>query len=258
LWGGEPLAGRRILLWGEQGAGDGIQFVRYAPLVRNAGGDVTLEVLPHLERLMGWMEGGYPVVNALTTGVEFDVQCPLMSLPERFGTSLESIPSAARFLVPAASRTKWAARLRTGRRAVGLVWAANPSYMNNSARSVPAHELSPLIRLTGVQCLGLQVGPASSETPEGLINLADELVDFAETAAVISELDLVITVDTAVAHLAGSLGKPVWLLLTYSPDWRWMLDREDTPWYPTMRLFRQKRPGEWGEVLDRVVRDLGK
>lgn len=256
LWRGEPLNGRRILLYGEQGAGDGIQFARYAPRVRNAGGGVILEVLPHLERLMSWLEGGYPIVNALSTGVQFDVQCPLMSLPQRFGTELDSIPAPARFAIPDAARAKWAARLRTERRKVGIVWATNPSYLNNSARSVPAREFQPLTRLSGIQCWSLQVGPAVAETPDGLVNLSEELIDFAETAAVISELDLVITVDTGVAHLAGSLGKPVWLLLTYASDWRWMLDREDTPWYPTMRLFRQKRPGEWGEVVERVLREL--
>jgi hypothetical protein len=214
LWRGEALAGRRILIWGEQGAGDGIQFARYAPMVRAAGGDVILEVLPHLERLTSWMEGGYRVVNALSAGVEFDVQCPLMSVPQRFGTDLGSIPPPARFAIPDGLRAKWAARLRTARIRVGLVWAVNPSYPNNGPRSVPAGELLPLARLPGVQCWGLQVGPAAAETPEGVVNLAEELIDFAETAAVVSELDLVITVDTAVAHLAGSLDKPVWLLLT--------------------------------------------
>jgi hypothetical protein len=224
LWRGEPISsrssthGRRILIYGEQGAGDAIQFVRYAPRVRNAGGDVILEVLPHLERLMSWLDGGYPVVNALSAGVEFDVQCPLMSLPQRFGTELDSIPPPARF---------------------------------------SAHYFLPLTRQSGVQCWSLQVGPAAAETPGGMMNLSGELIDFAETAAVISELDLVITVDTAVAHLAGSLGKPVWLLLPYTPDWRWMLGREDTPWYPTVRLFRQERPGEWGDVVERVTRELG-
>ena len=270
LWRGEPLSsgsgidgsgssigGRRVLIYGEQGAGDAIQFVRYAPLVRNAGGKMTLEVLPHLERLMSWLEGGYPVVNALSAGVEFDVQCSLMSLPQRFGTELDSIPPPARFSIPAALRAKWAARLRTERMAVGVVWAANPTYLNNATRSVPPREFLPLTQLSGVQCWSLQVGPAAAETPGGMTNLAEELIDFAETAAVICELDLVITVDTAVAHLAGSLGKPVWLLLAYAPDWRWMLGREDTPWYPTMRLFRQKRPGEWGDVVERVLEELG-
>jgi hypothetical protein len=247
LWRGEPLDGRRILIYGEQGAGDTIQFARYAPLVRNAGGKPILEVLPHLERLMSWMEGGYPVCNALTSGVEFDLQCPLMSLPQRFGTELDSIPSPARFTVPAHGG------LRSG---VGLVWAANPTYSNNAARSIPAEYFAAFTRLTGVQCWGLQVGPAAADTPAGLTNLAEELIDFGETAAVISQLDLVITVDTAVAHLAGSLGKPVWLLLTYAADWRWMIGRDDTPWYPSMKLLRQKRPGDWGEVVERAVREL--
>ena len=250
LWRGEPLAGRRILLWSEQGAGDGIQFVRFAPLVRAAGGNVVLEMLPHIERLTTWMEGGFPVGNALTPGVKFDVHCPLMSLPQRFGTDLGSIPAPARFDVPAELVSKWAARLRTRRANIGLVWATNPAYGNNAARSAPASLFA------GIECWGLQVGPSAGETPDGVVNLGEELVDFAETAAAISALDLVITVDTAVAHLAGSLGKPVWVLLHYASDWRWLLDREDTPWYPTMRLFRQRRPGDWGEVVARVRREL--
>jgi hypothetical protein len=253
LWRGEPLNGRRILIYGEQGAGDGIQFARYAPLVRKAGGHAILEVLPHLERLMSWMEGGYPVVNALSTGVEFEVQCPLMSLPQRFGTELDSIPPPARFRIPDVLRAKWAARLQSVRMKVGIVWATNSSYLNSAARSVPIRYFLPLTRESRIQCWSLQVGPAVADTPGGMVDLSEELIDFAETAAVISGLDLVITVDTAVAHLAGSLGKPVWLLLPYASEWRWLLDREDTPWYPGMRLFRQTRPGEWGDVLDRVV-----
>ena len=256
LWRGEPLDGRRILIWGEQGAGDGIQFIRYAPLVRQAGGDPTLEVLPHLERLISWMDGSYRVVNALSTGVEFDVHCPLMSLPERFRTELDSIPPPARFSIPSALRAKWSARLRTGLPAVGLVWAANPTYTNNAARSIPAALLARIVQLPGIRCWGLQVGPAAAETPAGVENLAGDLIDFAETAALIGQLDLVITVDTAVAHLAGSLGKPVWVLLAYASDWRWLLDRTDSPWYPSMRLFRQKSPGEWPGVVDRVIGEL--
>jgi tetratricopeptide (TPR) repeat protein len=256
VWRGEPLDGKRILLWGEQGAGDGIQFLRYAPMVRNAGGAVILEVLPHMERLVSWMEGGYRVVNALTKDVEFDVHCPLMSLPERFGTEPGSIPRPTCFTIPAEARARWAARMRTGGKNAGLVWAANPSYGNNSKRSVPGHLFEPLTQMPDVRCWGLQVGPAAAETPEGLVNLADELIDFGATAAIICELDLVITVDTAVAHLAGSLGKTVWVLLSYASDWRWLLDREDTPWYPTMRLFRQTRPGEWGDVIERVMQAL--
>jgi tetratricopeptide (TPR) repeat protein len=256
LWRGEPLEGRRILLWGEQGAGDTIQFVRYASMVRAAGGEVILEVLPHLERLMSWLEGEYRVVNALSTGVEFDLHCPLMSLPQRFGTELESIPTPAAFAIPRATRTKWAERFRTGKKNIGLVWATNPGYLNNAARSIPAEYFLPLTGLSGIQCWGLQVGAAAADTPEGVTSLGQELIDFGDTAAAISELDLVITVDTAVAHLAGSLGKPARLLLSSASDWRWMMDRGDSPWYPTMTILRQKTSGEWGEVVDLAIRQL--
>jgi tetratricopeptide (TPR) repeat protein len=256
LWRGEPLNGRRILIYGEQGAGDGIQFVRYAPLVRDAGGDVVVEVLPHLERLVSWMEGAYPVVNALSTGVEFDLQCPFMSLPQRFGTELESIPAPARFSIPPAMQDKWAERLRTERKNAGVVWAGNPRRYHDEARSLPACRLLPLTGLSGIQCWSLQVGPAAADAPAGVLNLAEELRDFGETAAVISILDLVITVDTAVAHLAGSLNKPTWLLLPYTSDWRWLMDRADSPWYPSLRIFRQQRPLEWGDVIERVASEL--
>jgi tetratricopeptide (TPR) repeat protein len=256
LWRGEPLAGLRILIHGEQGAGDAIQFVRYAPLVRNAGGEATIEVLPHLERLLGWMEGEYRIVNAFSAGSQFDVHCPLLSLAQRFGTELDSIPAPARFFIPAAMQAKWATRLRTGRTRAGVAWAGNPNNYNDGARSLPAHFLVPLTRLAGIEWWSLQVGPAAGDIPDGLANLAEDLVDFGETAAAISALDLVITVDTAVAHLAGSLGKTVWLLAAYASDWRWMLHREDTPWYPSMRIFRQQRPGEWGEVMERVAAEL--
>jgi tetratricopeptide (TPR) repeat protein len=256
LWRGEPLQGRRILLHGEQGAGDAIQFVRYAPMVRGAGGRVVIEALPHLERLLGWMDGAYAIVNALTAGAEFDVQCPLMSLPQRFGTGLDSIPAPACFSIPPEAQTKWTARLRPERMAAGVVWAGSPMHSRDAARSLPADSFLPLTRLSGIEWWSLQVGPAAADTPSGIVDLAEELTDFGETAAAISVLDLVITVDTAVAHLAGSLRKPVWLLLAYDPDWRWMLHREDAPWYPSVRIFRQKRPGEWGDVIARVASQL--
>jgi len=256
LWRGERLDGRRILIYGEQGAGDAIQFVRYAPLVRDAGGDVVVEVLPHLECLVSWMEGAYPVVNALSTGVEFALQCPFMSLPQRFGTELESIPAPARFSIPPAMQDKWAARLRTERKNAGVVWAGNPRRYHDEARSLAAGWLVPLTGLSGIQCWSLQVGPAAADAPAGISSLPEELRDFGETAAVISALDLVITVDTAVAHLAGSLNKPTWLLLPYTSDWRWLMDRADTPWYPSLRIFRQQRPHEWGDVIERVASEL--
>lgn len=255
-WNGEPLHGRRILIYGEQGVGDAIQFVRYAPLVRAEDGDVIIQVLPHMERLVSWMDGGYRVVNAFTAGVEFDVQCPLMSLPRLFKTDLHSIPPPVCCSIPADLIDKWTARLRTGRLNAGVVWAGNPTNYMDATRSIPAHSLAPLTRIPGIDWWSLQVGPSVTDTPDGIVNLADELIDFGETTAVIAALDLVVTVDTAVAHLAGSLGKPVWLLVAYASDWRWMLHREDTPWYPSMKIFRQKSPGEWGDVIDRVASEL--
>ncbi len=256
LWQGEPLEGRRVLVYGEQGAGDTIQFARYIPMLQQAGGEVTFEVLPHLERLLNWMDGGCRIVNLLSNGGQHDLQCPLMSLPDRFGTTLDSIPPPARFSIPSDMKAKWSDRLRSECRRAGIVWSGNPKQYSNSARSVPGQLLAPLTRTAGIQCWSLQLGTAAAEAPDGIVSLAAELTDFAETAGAISALDIVITVDTAVAHLAGSLGKPVWLLASYAADWRWLLDREDTPWYPTMRIFRQQRPGEWSPVIERVVAEL--
>jgi hypothetical protein len=266
VWDGGPLGGRRILLYGEQGAGDTIQFVRYAPLVAAAGsGEVILEVLPHLERLMSWMDGGYRIVNALTERVGFDVQCALMSLPHRFSTGLDSIPPPARFRIPPGARDRWRARFAPGVRNIGVVWAGNPLNPNDAFRSIPPELFAPLAGLPGIRCFCLQVGadaagptaPAVVSVP-GVEPLAGELADFANTAAAISCLDLVIAADTAVAHLAGSLSIPVWLLTAYASDWRWLLDREDSPWYSSLRIFRQKAPGDWAEVLARVAAEAAR
>jgi tetratricopeptide (TPR) repeat protein len=237
VWQGEPLTGQRVLLYGEQGAGDTLQFARYAPLVRAAGGDVRMVVRPDLQRLMTWMEGGYPVNSLL----ECDMQCPMMSLPLRFDTDVDSIPPPAGFVVPEGMVATWSARFVSGQRNVGVAWAGNPKHPNDRDRSIPAELFAPLSRVEGVRCWSLQFGQT-----------AYELADFAETAAAISALDLVITVDTAVAHLAGSLGKPVWLLVAHACDWRWMLAREDSPWYPSMRIFRRTYGEQWSEVMERV------
>jgi hypothetical protein len=252
VWRGEPLEGRRILLYGEQGAGDTVQFVRYASLVRMAGADVTIYALAELGRLMSWMDGGYRV----NQGIEFDFVCPLMSLPQRFGSGLNSIPPPARFWIPGELQARWAARLRSGRMNVGVVWAGNPKHPNDRDRSLPAQLFVPLTRLPGIQCWSLQVGPRAADIPEGVVSLAEELTDFGETAAAILGMDLVVTADTAVAHIAGSLGKRVWLLAAHNCDWRWLLDREDSPWYPSLRIFRRKYPGDWNEVMERVAQRM--
>ena len=259
-WDGRPLAGQRILLYGEQGAGDNLQFMRYAPLVRAAGGQVVLEVLPPLERLTRWMEGGYETVTALTPGAEYEWQCPLMSLPHLFGTEIGALPPPARFEIPREVRERWAARIPPGGLRVGMVWAGNPKHMNDRWRSVPLAYLLRLLEAREARLFSLQMGGAAEELAAGIarqvVDLRPEIGDYGDTAAAIAALDLVITVDTSVAHLAGSLGKPVWNLVAYASDWRWQMEREDTPWYPSMRIFRQKRPGDWGGVMDRVVSEL--
>lgn len=226
VWNGEPLEGRRILLYGEQGAGDAIQFVRYAPLLRATGADVRLLVRPDLERLFTWLDGDYPVNQSL----DCDFQCPMMSLPHRFGTDLDSIPPPANFVVPEPRR------FPQDRLNIGVVWAGNPKHPNDRERSVSSEIFAPLTRMPGVRCWSLQVG--RSDVPASLEDLSGELTDFAGTAQIICGLDLVITVDTAVAHLAGSLGKPTGLLVAEACDWRWMLNCQDTPWYPSMKILR--------------------
>jgi hypothetical protein len=258
-WDGRPLEGQRILLYGEQGAGDGIQFMRYAPLVRAAGGQVILEVLPPLERLTTWMEGGYETVTALTPGVTYDWQCPLMSLPHRFATTLDSIPPPARYAIPPEVQARWMARIQPGGLRVGVAWAGNPKHMNDRWRSAPLPLFLHLLEVPGVRLFSLQMGRATEEltgVAQPVMNLRGEIADYGDTAAAIAALDLVITVDTSVAHLAGSLGTPVWNLVAYASDWRWQLAREDTPWYPSMRIFRQERSSDWRGVLDRVLAEL--
>lgn len=254
-WAGEPLEGRRILLHVEQGYGDAIQFVRYAPMVAQAGGQVMVEADRPLFRLFQSLG---PAVQVLERGPEpppHDLHCPLMSLPRAFGTRLESIPQAVPYLaVDEGDRQRWQARLagvtdEDGSLRVGLVWAGNPRHRNDRNRSIPPALLRPLLAVEGVRFFSLQTGDARNALPtlpgQGIADLTDGVRDFADTAAILRHLDLLVTVDTAIVHLAGALGVPAWLLLPYAPDWRWLLDRADSPWYPSLRLFRQPRPGDW-------------
>ena len=258
LWDGSPLNGRVILLHAEQGFGDAIQFVRYAALVAKLGGTAVLECHPQLVQLMRPVEGVQSVVPFGAPLPPFSFQAPLLSLPRIFGTTLQTIPSRFPYLcITAEYREKWSALISAHPVSlrVGLVWAGK-SYPD-PLRSCRLAELAPLTFTHNVTFYSLQLGAGSEQAgspPSGmtLINLTDQIHDFADTAALIDQLDLVISIDTAVAHLAGALGKPVFLMLPFAPDWRWLLERSDSPWYPTMRIFRQKQAGDWGEVMPRV------
>jgi predicted O-linked N-acetylglucosamine transferase (SPINDLY family)/ADP-heptose:LPS heptosyltransferase len=259
VWRGEPLAGKTILLHAEQGFGDCLMLLRYAPLVAARGGRVVLEVPAGLERLVALLKGGpYTTVVAGQPLPAFDAHCPLMSLPLAFGTTPETIPVPVPYFTPAPDDVaRWRARLAgsTGMK-VGLVWAGNPVHKADRMRSIALARLAPLLDVAGVQWFSLQVGDRAADLAslgDGRItDLAPELTDFAETAAAIMALDLVIAVDTGVVHLAGALGRPVWIMLAFDPDWRWLLERGDSPWYPSARLIRQRTPGDWDGVIARV------
>ncbi|NUB09459.1 tetratricopeptide repeat protein [Azospirillum sp. Vi22] len=262
-WAGEPLDGRRILLHAEQGFGDTIQFARYAPLVTRAGGRVILDVHPLQFRLLRSLG---PEIQVLVRGpapAPHDLHCPLMSLPRAFGTDLTSIPAPPAYLAAEADEVaRWGRRIaeiETGKGSgprVGLVWAGNPNHRNDRNRSIPVERLAPLLDTPGLRLFSLQTGDAKAARPAALPDLTAGIRDFADSAAILANLDLVIAVDTATIHLAGALGVPAWLLLPYAPDWRWLLDRADSPWYPSLRLFRQPRPGDWDSVLGAVATDL--
>jgi tetratricopeptide (TPR) repeat protein len=263
LWNGEDLNGRTLLLHAEQGFGDTLQFIRYVPRVLAGGGKVILEVPPALYPLLKNLPG---ISQTIPLGGEippFDLQCPLMSLALVFKTAIDTIPNAVPYLHADPQLIEnWNSAIEPGRDLkVGLVWAGSPTHRNDHFRSMEFRHLAPLSAVNGVRFFTLQLGPASAQiqTQPNALPLTDltaRLTDFAQTAALISNLDLVITVDTSLAHLAGARGKPVWLLLPFAPDWRWLRDRDDSPWYPTMRLFRQKQIGDWNEVVARVAENL--
>ncbi len=257
-WSGEPIDGKTILLHSEQGLGDAIQFCRYVPLVAARGARVILEVDGRLRELMSSLDGAAQAVSPGDTLPHFDVHCPLLSLPRAFRTLIETVPSGVPYLRPPAERlTKWNARLgpNQGMR-VGLIWSGNPAHHRDQARSIALEALTPLLD-AGAKFFSLQkdVRPADAALlakRQDVVQIADELADFSDTAAVMAQLDLIISVDTSTVHLAGALGRPVWILLPYLPDWRWLLDRDDSPWYPTARLFRQDETRRWDTVIPRV------
>ena len=262
VWDGrKSLAGRDIFLHWEQGFGDTLQFCRYAPLIGKRGARVTLSVQEPLLQLLRQLEPMVTVIGENEVPEKFDLHCPLLSLPHLLATELETIPAGAAYLSADADLARtWAARLPTRHRPrVGIEWRGNPRHANDRNRSIAPAFLSPLLALD-LDWISLQPENSILEMPEGakghVHNFGAALRDFAETAALISQLDLVITVDTAVAHLAAALGKPVWVLLSFSHDWRWLRHRSDSPWYPTARLFRQPRPGDWANVIAEVGSEL--
>jgi tetratricopeptide (TPR) repeat protein len=265
-WLGQPIAGARILLHAEQGLGDTLQFIRYVPMVAARSAKVILEVPSELRRLVETTFGS--IAQIVTRGSrlpDFDWQSPLLSLPLVFQTAQTSIPASIPYLQadPRLAREfvqHFTATANNGLR-VGLVWSGSPRHTRDPQRSIPLTQLCALTEIPNTTFYSLQKGPAAKDLLNmpidmNLVDLSGSLNDFADTAAALANLDLVITVDTAVAHLAGALGKPVWILLTRNPDWRWLLDREDSPWYPTARLFRQHVAGDWSAVIDRIHNEL--
>lgn len=258
-WDGSPLEGRRIMLHAEQGIGDSIQFMRYAPLVAARGGRVMVlcqRPVQPLFRSLPYLEAVIALGEPLP---EFDCYAPLMSLPLLFGTMLDTIPADIPYLFAEPEKvTQWRARVAAlpGLK-VGIAWAGNPDYRADARRSLPFDLLGPLAGIAGVTFVSLQKGPAVSQADAAsgglpLQRFDAELTDFSETAALMMNLDLVLSVDTAVAHLAGALGRPTWLFNRHDTDWRWQLDRCDSPWYPSLRVFRQPAPGQWAGVVEQV------
>lgn len=273
VWDGEPLAGRTIMLTIEQGWGDVLQFVRYAPLVKAHGGRVAvncpralslllsrtpgIDWLPEPAGLAGTGNGAEPRL------IEFDVQASLLSLPRILGTTLANVPASVPYLFADPRRVEhWRTVLaRWPGCKIGIAWQGSRLYRRDAQRSIPLQLFAPLAKVPGVQLISLQkgdgseqIGPLAGEVPVAELGpQLDQDGAFVDTAAVMGNLDLVITSDTAVAHLAGGLGVPVWVALPMLPDWRWLLDREDSPWYPTMRLFRQTRPDDWPSVFQRMA-----
>ncbi len=267
LWlGDQPIAGQTILLHAEQGFGDTIQFIRYAPLLAGRGAKVTCEVQPELLLLLAQHENiilkDVVFVAAGESRPAFDLHCPLLSLPLAFGTQPGTIPAAVPYLAASAERQAyWRDRVPPGRLRAGFVWSGQSSHKNDGNRSIALPRLSALFENPQVRCFSLQrdLREADAEALRdlpNLVHLGDELRDFADTAAIISLLDVVISVDTAVAHLAGALGKPVVILLPYAADFRWMRDRDDSPWYPGAKLCRQPAFGDWDSVIARVAEEL--
>lgn len=262
-WDGAPLEGRTILLHAEQGLGDALHFIRYAADVKNTGGTVIVECPESVTKILAASASIDGLVAAGSPLPPFDVHCPLMSLPGVLGLSIDSLSRGAYLSAEPARVEAWRKELAdmAGFR-LGICWQGNPKHLFDTQRSFPLRQFAPVARLAGVRLVSLQKGSGSDQIaffPFNVVELGTELdADgaFLDTAAVMKNLDLVISSDTAVAHLAGALGVPVWVALSAHADWRWFTDREDSPWYPTMRLFRQAQLDDWDDVFERIAREL--
>lgn len=264
-WNGSPLAGRVLFIHSEQGLGDILQFIRYVPLAGSLGGKVIVSVPHSLHALFAEIEGVVAVVGTDGPFPEFDVQIPILSLPFAFGTTADTIPAQIPYLRPDPMKAAAWQCLLTGDKyfRIGLVWQGSNKHHNDSNRSIPLALLASLWEVPGVSLYTLQLGEGATQVASlspglRLIDLTDRIADFSDTAALVVNLDLIITVDTAVAHLSGALGRRVWVALPYKADWRWGYKGEWTPWYPTMRLFRQTTAGDWRGVIDQIREELSR
>ncbi len=265
IWDGKTVSNRTILVHDEQGLGDTLQFVRYLPLVRQCCGRLILETRKELACLLE----GFPGIDAIMIRSKtpppsslFDYYIPLMSLPKVFQTTAANIPGKVPYLqAPSAKIDSWHNKIPRKGLTIGLVWSGRPEHTNDANRSGALELFEPLLQMKHIQFIGLQKGPAAAQAGQfaglnGFFNIGDQLSDFCDTAGLLAALDMVITVDTAVAHLAGAMGRPVWVLIPFIPDWRWMMKGQTSPWYPSMRLFRQTEPKTWPAVIDRIKASL--
>jgi tetratricopeptide (TPR) repeat protein len=264
-WDGGKVAGQTILVHCEQGLGDTIQFVRYLPMLKRMGARVLLVCQRELVSLLSNGCGADRILPESESGridEPFDVFAALLGLPRLFRTVAADIPSAIPYLCPGSEKcAKWKSRISGPGFKVGLVWAGRPTNAEDWRRSCSLSDFAPLASIPGLEFFSFQKGPAAAQVSVQargmpLTDLSGGLEDFEDTAAALLQMDLVLAVDTAVAHLAGALGKRVWTILPHFPEWRWLTDREDTPWYPTMRLYRQTSPGNWRRVMEKIARDL--
>lgn len=260
-WDGQAFPGRTLLLHYEQGLGDTLMFIRYAPLVKALGGTVVFASQAQLSDLVATVEGIDQVVPKGTPPPPFDFHFPLLSLPWLFRTTLNTIPGPVPYLqlpstVPNRASLAELLRPKEGQLKVGLAWKGSSDHPRDKERSVAPGVLSPLQDLPHIAWYGFQREEGIAQPFSSVCNLGPKLSNFSDSAFALQHMDLLITVDTAIAHLAGALGVPALVLLTHKPDWRWMLERSDTPWYPTLRLYRQPQPGDWKSVIQKIQLDL--